>query len=290
VANLVAESDLLAGLVPAEMFASAPAAALQAQAVAARGQLLGKIGTRHLDDPFLLCAEQHCQVYAGASREDARATSAVRKTRGQVLLRADGARLVDTVYSANSGGHTEDNDLVWPSPADPQLRGRPDPLVARSYPTIDGSNMERWLREAPRTYSSPESPQSSSYRWTATVDLTALAQHPLLPPAIGTVRGFQVMERGRSGRALRLRIQAERGEADLVGELVIRRALGDLRSAAFVVLPEPDAKGRVQLLGAGHGHGVGMCQHGAMGMGRAGLDCEQILAHYYPGGKLRSLW
>ena len=114
VVNEVPADKLLEGLVPAEIFPSAPAAALRAQAVAARGELFRKTGVRHLVDPYLLCARTHCQVYAGAGHEHPRTSAAVAATRGLVLLEEDG-RVVDTVYSAVCGGHTEDNDAVWPA-------------------------------------------------------------------------------------------------------------------------------------------------------------------------------
>ena len=292
VVNRVRETDLLSGLVPAEIYPSAPPAALRAQAIAARGQLVAKVGTRHLDDPFLLCAHQHCQVYAGMVREDPRTTRAVRATRGQLLLRPNAAQLVDTVYSANSGGHSEDNDLVWPSPQDPQLRGRPDPLVADRFPRgIPKGALERWLREAPRTYSRPASDHlMASYRWRETVDPARIAGREGVPRRFGVVSQMEVLTRGRSGRALTLRLTSRRGEHVLSGELTIRRALGHLRSSMFLVEPERDSRGHFVLLGGGHGHGVGLCQHGAMGMAAAGLDHRAILTHYYRGGRLVHLW
>src|SRR6185436_7808694 len=140
-ANAVAEDKLLAGLVPAEMYPEAPAAALQAQAIAARTELLQKIGRRNLTDPFLLCSTQQCQVYAGAGKEDARTTRAVEATRGMVLLR-DGGGLVDARYSASAGGHTEDNDAIWGGAPDPSLRGAADTAdaaLAEAFATVDDS-------------------------------------------------------------------------------------------------------------------------------------------------------
>ncbi|MBX7083262.1 MAG: SpoIID/LytB domain-containing protein [Nannocystaceae bacterium] len=291
VANLVSESELLAGLVPAEIFASAPMAALQAQAVAARGQLLAKIGTRHLDDPFLLCSEQHCQVYAGRIREHERTTKAVRSTAGKIAMRPGETQLVDTVYSANCGGHGEDNDLVWPSAADPQLRGRPDPLLDKAFAKgITAKNVEAFLRATPKSYSVPEPEISrTAYRWKELLDPATLAGNPGLDPALGTIRKLEVRSRGKSGRALSLRVTGERGELEVHGELRIRKALGGLRSSLFVVLPELQ-DGKLALLGGGHGHGVGLCQHGAMGMAKAGKDCEEILGHYYAEATLVKLW
>ncbi len=292
VVNLVSETELLAGLVPAEIYASAPHHALRAQAVAARGQLVSKVGTRHLDDPFLLCADQHCQVYAGRGREHPRTTKAVRDTAGRVLMRPGGTRLVDTVYSANSGGHSEDNDVVWPSPPDPQLRGRPDPLLpARFADGVSDRELDAWLRETPRSYSRPEDEAGRrGYRWEATVDPAEVAGREGVPADFGPVRGLDVLARGRSGRATALRLRGKGRTFELQGELRIRRALGGLKSSMFLVQPELDRHGRFQLIGGGHGHGVGLCQHGAMGMAREGKLVEQILGHYYQDAALERLW
>ncbi|HET6583936.1 MAG TPA: hypothetical protein VFG69_10815, partial [Nannocystaceae bacterium] len=92
-----------------------------------------------------------------------------------------------------------------------------------------------------------------------------------------------------SGRAVRVRLVGNHGAVEVAGELRIRRALGGLRSSMFVALPEREA-GRIVLLGGGHGHGVGLCQHGAMGMARAGKSYKDILAHYYRGAKVVRLW
>ncbi|NJK31972.1 MAG: hypothetical protein HC927_05875, partial [Deltaproteobacteria bacterium] len=139
---------------------------------AERGPELAKIGTRHLDDPFLLCADEHCQVYAGSACEHQRTNDAVKRTLGLVLMRPNETQLVDTVYSANSGGHTEDNENVWPGPADPQLRGRADSRVPEAFQKgIDAKNLGKWLREEHDSFSKPpEGKLAGSYRWTATID------------------------------------------------------------------------------------------------------------------------
>ncbi len=292
VVNLVSETELLAGLVPAEIYASAPAHALRAQAVAARGQLVSKVGTRHIDDPFLLCAEQHCQVYPGMGHEHPRTTKAVRETAGRVLMRPGGTQLVDTVYSANSGGHSEDNDQVWPSPPDPQLRGRPDPLLsAKLVREMGHGRLEAWLRERPRSYSAPEDEAGrAGYRWEDTVDPAAIAGRHGVPEDLGTVKSMEVLARGRSGRATALRLRGHKKTAEIHGELRIRRALGGLKSSMFIIESERDRYGRFALVGGGHGHGVGLCQHGAMGMARAGKAYDDILAHYYQDASLQKLW
>lgn len=291
VVNLVSESDLLAGLVPAEIFASAPMEALKAQAVAARGQLVTKVGTRHLADPFLVCAEQHCQVYKGRGHEHPRTTKAVKETVGIVAMRPSETQLVDTVYSANSGGHTEHNDVVWPGAADPQLRGRPDPKLGKGFAEgITEANIKAFLRKPPASFSRPpEKSAQTPYRWTATVDPSSVAGNPGVPKDIGIVKAMRVADRGRSGRATTLELTGSKRSVTIRGELRIRRALGGLKSSMFIIA-DKDKYGRFVLEGGGHGHGVGLCQHGAMGMARAGKDVRDILSHYYSGCSVVKLW
>jgi SpoIID/LytB domain protein len=292
VVNLVSETQLLSGLVPAEIYASAPRAALQAQAVAARGQLVAKLGTRHLDDPYLLCADQHCQVYAGRGHEHPRTNEAVRSTAGHVAMRPGGRQLVDTVYSANCGGHTEDNEKVWPSPADPQLRGHADPLVAKPFRKgITRANIDDWLGTSPPSYSRPDSETGRhGYRWDEAIDPTAVAGNPGVPKALGRLERIEITARGRSGRATRARLVGSSKSVEIDGELRIRRALGGLKSSMFVVKADRDRYGRFQLRGGGHGHGVGLCQHGAMGMAAAGRKFDEILREYYRDAEIIELW
>ena len=100
-------------------------------------------------------------------------------------------------------------------------------------------------------------------------------------------------ERDRSGRATRLEVVGESGTLTVERELNIRRTLGSLRSALFVLEPTVGNSGFVERLvirGGGFGHGVGMCQTGAIGAAQRGWSAETILAHYYPGTVLRNLY
>lgn len=297
VVNAVPEDKLLAGLVPAEMPPGAPPEALKAQAVAARNELLAKLGTRHLTDPYRLCASEHCQVYAGAGREDPRATAAVAATRGELLVRDDGGGLVDAVYSASCGGHGEDNDRAWGGAPDPSLRGRLDgdaALAARlpHFARIGEAELRAWLAERP----APDGPwcarpreAARNYRWQQTIDVGAVAARA----GVGALRDVRVLARGVSGRATALALVGDRGEKEVRGELEIRRALGNLKSAMFVLDVARDAGGHVTALsatGGGHGHGIGMCQTGAVGMAQAGRSYVEILRHYYAASHLRKLY
>jgi SpoIID/LytB domain protein len=297
VVNAVAEDKLLAGLVPAEMLPSAPPEALKAQAIAARNELLAKLGTRHLTDPYRLCSTQHCQVYAGAGHEASRATSAVEATRGVLLERAGGG-LVDAVYSASCGGHSEDNEGVWGGAADSALRGILDGdegfgRARAAFIKITDDNVRAFLTSADdggaQPYCAKNRPGESTRRWTSRIDLGALAARN----GIGRIKGYKILARGVGGRVSAFELSGESGKRELHGELEIRRALGGLRSGLFVLDDKRDPGGQlIELVatGLGHGHGIGMCQIGAMGMAEAGKTAEQILQHYYRGAKLRKLY
>lgn len=284
VVNLLRLEDLLRGIVPSEIFASAPMAALRAQAVAARGEVLAKIGARHLSDPFHLCAEQHCQVYRGLGGEHARTNRAVEETRGELLF-GEAGRLVDTVYSSTCGGHTEDADAVWGTPPDPHLRGRPDVWdlsTASARPPLEEflASPEGAMCGA-SSFARPE-----KLRWTREFSDDALNEK-LASLGIGRITGMDVRARGVSGRATRLRLSGEEGEVEVRGELTIRRLFGNLESSLFVIERLP---GRWRFRGAGWGHGAGMCQMGAIGRAERGADHRSILEHYYPGSELRRLY
>ena len=298
VVNAVPADRMLAGLVPAEIFPTAPRAALRAQAVAARGELLAKIGTRHLEDPYKLCSTVHCQVYAGAGREHPRTTRAVNHTRGRVLMRADG-RLVDTVYSAVCGGHSEHNDNVWPSPADATLRGHLDAprnsVARRAYGSyITAANVTAFVTTRPDTWCGRSRYNRHRYRWTKKVTVARL-NVLLRKLGAGSIRGLAVLARGVSGRANLVQVTGSRGTRKIRGELNIRRSLGGLNSSMFVIRTVPrGATGTgiraFEFVGGGWGHGVGMCQTGATGMAAAGKTYKQILSHYYLGSSLQPLY
>jgi stage II sporulation protein D len=291
VVNAVSEDRLLAGLVPAEIFPGAPDDALKAQAVAARGELLTKIGTRHAGEPFRLCSATHCQVYSGAGRETPRTTAAVAATRGEVLFTADGKDLVDTVYSASCGGHTEHSENVWPDlGVHATLRGHRDAAPAASDPFAAGiteANLARFLDQPPRSWCGvAKMGAGERFRWTVTrspADLEKL----LSSYKLGPVRSIEVLERGVSGRARAVRITGAARAEVIRGELKIRQTFGGLRSSLFLVNV---TGGAATFRGAGFGHGVGMCQTGSIGMAEAGKSYKQILQHYYQGSVLRKLW
>jgi SpoIID/LytB domain protein len=296
---------LVEGVVPSEIFPSAHAEALKAQAVTARGEVLAKVGARHLGDPYLLCAEQHCQVYRGLGAETPGTSAAVVATRGEALFATvpaqseEGAtapagtvsRLVDSVYSAVCGGFTEDNDAVWGGLPDPSLRGRPDfePTTRGMAPFADGIGdklVSRFvhLDTIPSYCALMARPDKVRWRTRLTQSQVDAFCERL---GVGKVRSLTVEGRGISGRARALRVEGSSGSARVAGELAIRRLFGNLNSGMFIV---ERSGADWMFVGGGWGHGSGMCQTGAIGRALRGASYRQILGWYYSGAQPQKIY
>jgi SpoIID/LytB domain protein len=284
--NLVDGETVLRGVVPTEIFPTSPMDALKAQAVVARGELLAKIGTRHLADPYLLCSDVHCQAYSGTLKETERTDEAVRATRGEILF--DGEGLVDSVYSASCGGHSEHNEHVWGSSPRASLRGGYDGPTRPSWlpeGELQDDAVKKFLTTPVDAWCGRASKGADSFRWKKAVaawELTPLVAQRY--PEVGDVEALTVLSRGVSGRVRALEIRGAKGTVTVERELPIRRLFGGLKSGLFVVETDLDGRGkpvRFRFTGGGFGHGVGMCQVGAIGMAEAGRSYVDILTHYY---------
>lgn len=276
IVNRVPLEEYLRAVVAREM-GSRPAtdsAALQAQAVAARSYAVVRLGNRAR--AFDVHSTVMDQVYGGVDAENDRATAAVNATRG-LVLRYDG-RVVDAPYSSTCGGSTAEAPEVW--------RNRGAPYLRRVSDRVAGTH-RFYCDIAPR------------FRWTQTFDAPALnhalaaylARYASVPrDGPGRARRVEVVDRTPSGRVGTLAVDTERGSYTLRGNdirFVLRRPGGEiLNSTYFSVQTESGADGfarQVTLRGQGYGHGIGMCQWGAIGRSRAGQSFRTILATYYPG-------
>ncbi|MFB6264302.1 MAG: SpoIID/LytB domain-containing protein [Bradymonadaceae bacterium] len=296
--NKLGVEKLLRGVVPSEIPTSAPKQALRAQAVAARNTILGSIGVRNLADPYMLRTDVYGQVYRGLEAEHPRTTRAVEATRGEVMF--SGKKIINAVYSSNAGGFTADNDSVWNAEPRSYLRGAPDapsdevPKAFRDG--LSEGEIEEFLDSDFPAYSR-DSPLRSSdyYRWQTTVDastpLSWLAENG---EEFDSLTSAEVVERGKSGRAIRLVLESGDGRKTTVKrELNIRRLFGNLKSGLFVMETDRGPSGTIRefrFRGAGYGHGVGMCQTGAAGMAEQGHSYREILEHYYEGIEVRTLY
>jgi len=294
VANTIDAETLLMGVVAGEIFPSAPAEALKAQAVTARNEVLSKIGLRHQADPFHICADVDCQVYKGKDLRTPATDAAVKATRGEMLF-AQGA-LVQAYYHSDSGGFTEANEHAWlGQDPDPSLRCAPDlPSPPAGFAAgVPADRVQEWLRSPPRTWTSEVPQAKGTFRWTARVagrDIEAGLPAALGSPAGARLEEIRVGRGGGAGRASELSRTVGGRQWPLRGELTIRRVLGAgkaLRSSLFVAHAEGD---HWVFEGGGFGHGVGMCQMGAIGRAKAGQDHRAILGAYYRGARVEKVY
>jgi stage II sporulation protein D len=288
VINVVDLETYLRGVVPSEMPPEYPRAALQAQAVAARGQALMK-AFRHAREGFGPCNTQHCQVYGGATSEDPRTDEAVASTRGEVVMYQ--GRLADTLYSSNCGGHTANNEDYWPAQAPvAYLRGAPDfepeDGVPYQFP-IPEAEIGGYLKYAPGVNCNrPQYAATDKIRWWQVVpseQLEADLRERLGDS--GTLLGVRVLARAESGVVTRLLVVGTKRTLRVLGGAEARRVLG-VKSPSFFVDPVLGRDGipvAFVIWGAGWGHQVGMCQVGAAGLADKGWDYRRILAKYYAG-------
>lgn len=303
VVSSVGAERVLAGLVPAEIFATAPLEALKAQAVTARGEIFSKLGHRHFGDPFHLCSEQHCQVYSGAQAEQPATDKAVEETRGLLAFRPraqpeEAAVLVDSVYSSSCGGWSEANEAVWGTPPSGSLRPRldgnaKDPALAPFTVAWTDPHLRAFLEAYPPTDCARSSfAKKDRFRWKKSFgqsELDVIGENL----GVGRIREVAILGRGPGGRITGLKLTGARGTTEVLRELPVRRLFGQLSSGFFVLDVFKNALGEVTQLtftGGGWGHGVGMCQTGAIGRAERGHDFRQILDHYYSGAVVEQVY
>ncbi len=283
----------LRGVVPQEIGADSPAEALKAQAVAARSDTIIALRTGKYEGPgFDICADVECQVYGGAGKHAPGTDAAIRATRGLVLTYH--GEPFSGFYASNCGGHSEDIQNVWPhrsANGEPYWSGYFDAPEPYDYDLRNEADLRRWLEASPDVYCNPAAhdpyPQwaARNFRWEREFTAEEMAEHAARRQDIGRVLRIELPERGVSGRAIQARFIGEDGQFEVGPELPIRQVWDPpLRSAAFVVDTENGADGvpeRFVIRGAGWGHGVGMCQTGAIVRAHQGQDFRQILQAYY---------
>jgi SpoIID/LytB domain protein len=204
---------------------------------------------------------------------------------------ADGARILSTVFHANSGGWTANNDTVWSAPPDPALRAVSDlmpeaPATAKKGPALYG--IGRWITEPPPSYAGAG---ERSYRWERRYGARELSRLVNARFPIGPLERIVLGERGPSGRLKWVRLAGAKSTETVFKDYPIREALGGLPSSMFIVDRERGASGEGEYVfrGGGRGHGVGLCQYGAKGRAEGGADYQDILLHYYRNGTLETL-
>ena len=257
---------------------------------------------------FDVCADDHCQRYLGITRTSTpQAIEAVFATRGEVLMYE--GEICDARFSKCCGGAFEEFQNCWENVKHPYLIGQRDSKTETRLPDLTKeAEADKWIRTSPAAFCNTHNKQVLSqvlnnydqettdfYRWRVCYSQQELSEliHKRSGIEFGKIIDLIPVERGTSGRLVRLKIVGTLRTLIIGKELEIRRTLSSshLYSSAFVVdkeykEDEKEIPSRFILTGSGWGHGVGLCQIGAAVMGEQGYKYKEILSHYYPGSAI----
>ncbi len=324
--NLIGVEDYLTSVISSEMSATASEELLKAHAVISRSWLLAQMAKNkeittskstysafteneqerikwydredHIN--FDVCADDHCQRYQGMTRQSTnKVREAIEATWGE-LLKYDG-KICDARFSKSCGGAFEEFQNCWENVRYPYLAEQRDSKRITELPDLTQEEEAfKWITGSPEAFCNTTDKEILSqvlnnydqettdfYRWR--VEYTPEELSALILKRIGIDFGLVTdlipVERGTSGRLIKLKIVGSKRTLTIGKELEIRKALSSshLYSSAFVVLKE---NGKFVLVGAGWGHGVGLCQIGAAVMGAQGYKYKDILLHYYIGASI----
>lgn len=301
--NVLDLETYLRGVVPWEIGRVGPSAmaALEAQAVAARTYTLAHRND-HAELGFDVWADTRDQVYRGTAGEDSCCNAAIAATAGLILQHE--RRPIEAYYSAACGGRTAAVEEVWARPARPYLTSHRDAVAGegvsfcsraprfRWQTSWSGERLERILQRTLPEYVEYMGAGGRAAWAGPAFTPRRPGGDPRRP---GRLQGLRLHSRTSCGRVARLDIATDAGVYHVRGDRVRWVLPPDdgrtklLWSALFRLDLERDAQGRLQRVvahGRGYGHGVGLCQEGAVAMARRGFTCGQILAHYYPGAVL----
>ena len=314
--------DYLESVISSEMSAQSSLPLLMVHAVISRSWLMSQIDGNtapntqashgdafirwydHTDHTlFDVCADDHCQRYQGITKETSpNVAEAIRRTRGELLTYGD--EICDARFSKCCGGAMEEFQYCWDDTPKPYLKGIGDTPEETIPDLTVEENARQWILSSPKSFCNTTDKRILSqvlndydqettdfYRWRVSYTQEELSKlvEKKLGAGLGTITDMRPLKRGTSGRICELRITGTKKTIVVGKELEIRRALSEshLYSSAFVVEKQGDT---FTLIGAGWGHGVGLCQIGAAVMGDKGYAYDEILRHYYPGAEIEKAW
>jgi SpoIID/LytB domain protein len=333
--NIINIEDYLTCVISAEMSATSSMELLKAHAVISRGWLLAQIRKSeniskdkteyksinqteteyirwwdredHIN--FDVCADDHCQRYQGITRANTNCVvDAIEATRGFVLT--FDSKICDARFSKSCGGVMEKFENAWEPVEHPYLQGIADTESEQAADLTIEENAEKWIRTSLSAFCNTHDKKilsqvlndydqetSDFYRWKVEYTQAEISElaHRRSGFDFGEIIDLVPIERGTSGRIIKLKVFGTKSVKIIGKELMIRRTFSNthLYSSAFVVDKEDVRDGIPQkfiFTGAGWGHGVGLCQIGAAVMGAKGYGYGKILAHYFPGSKLEKLY
>lgn len=333
--NLLPLEPYLTSVISSEMSTSSPKELLKAHAIISRSWVIAQLKAkkdkkekgitetitddeivrwydRNDHDLFDFCADDHCQRYQGITKKyNDRAVAAVEETRGVVIVYKD--EVCDTRFSKCCGGISESFENVWEPEAKPYLTSVVDyKFEPENFNTNlrNEQNVKKWINGSPSAFCNTKDDKILSeilvdydretqnfYRWKEEYSQDELAELIKKKSGIdfGTIKDLVPIERGLSGRLIKMKIIGTKKEMIIGKELEIRRVLSEshLYSSAFYIETRDLKEGipsKFVIYGSGWGHGVGLCQIGAAVMGEKGYMFDEILLHYFKNARIERIY
>lgn len=287
--------DYLKGVVPYEIGGDSPLESLKAQAVAARSEVVIALTSKlYSGEHHDLTSDVECQVFSGNKKRTRSSDKAVDETRGIIL--GENGEPINAYYASNCGGHSELIKNVWPDRPDPQTyqisaNDSKEPIL---LDLTSEKNLREWIFSKPDVFCNPflntKLPlwSKKNFRWKREFSTDSISRMISEEKDSGNLVNIEILQRGSSGRINLARFIFEKDSFEVKGELSIRQLFHPpLRSSCFVIDKLDDL---FILNGAGWGHGVGMCQSGAIAQANQGVNFEMILKHYYKEAELISIY
>lgn len=277
--NIIYMEDYLRGVVPPELGkrTEGEIEAVKAQAVAARTYAMAHL-KQYPNQPYDMKSSIIDQVYGGVNEEDKIVNKAIDATAGRVLFYQD--NYVNAYYHSTCGGMTDNIEQVWDRKELPYLK------AVKDDDACSWSKYFRW-----KEHFSEQQLRNRIEQY--------LASDRGRDLRIGKIKDIKIMERTPGNRVAKIEILTDYDtytfKKDRIRWVIGRTSNPDLilPSDNFDVELERDAAGGLQgvtFVGKGYGHGVGMCQCGAIGLARQGWAYDSILTRYYTGVEIKKLY
>jgi len=317
VINELPLEQYLSCVATSEMSAECPASLIEAQTIVARAWMLANVEQKHRSLGFDVCNDDCCQRYHGTDFLTPQAITGAQATRGQVIM--DNDKICDARYSKSCGGMMETFEAVWGGSPLPYMQNFFDAdknLKWDKLPLSVENNARDWIDSTPACFCSPQvvpeegltkyiggvDEAGKYFRWQFDFGQAELAQllNQKLQIGAKNIIDIKSVKRGGSGRLIDIKIDfidstGATRSIDIHSEYNIRQTLHPsfLYSSAFYADKSEftdGIPGKFTLIGAGWGHGAGLCQIGALGMALQGYKTAAILRHYYPGSRLVTIY
>jgi len=311
--NYIRLESYLMCVATSEMSGECPDSLLESQIIAARSWLLAAVEKKHKNLGLNVCNDDCCQRYQGIRQLTSSAINASLNTRGKVLTYHN--QICDTRYSKSCGGFSENNDNVWNTQPREYLKGIYDYLNKDLYDLHNEKAVTDWIKTPPPSYCNDQQfkninikkflgvvdEKKEYFRWSFSSSQNQITKtiNEKSSMSFTAILNLIPLIRGVSGRITKLKILGLSGtkkiEFLIDNEYEIRRVLHPdfLFSSAFIIEPnftESLPPSNFIFRGAGWGHGVGLCQIGALGMALMGKNTNEILSHYFSSTEIKTIY